>query len=272
MGFRRGADVGTVVAAPLDLPRLLAETFLASAEHHAVLSSTNDHARHLAASATIELPYLVSADQQTAGRGRGANRWWTPEGSLAFSLLIDAASARIAREHIGLVSLAAAAAIVKTVQTRLSDHRVGLHWPNDVYIDRRKLAGILVESLPSGRLVLGIGINVNNELSSAPPEVRELATSLCDVTGHVQDRTQLLIDLLNQLQCELSLLATDPYAIGRQAHNFCLQCGEPLTIDSGQETVSGSCMGIEPDGALLIMTGGGPRKFYAGVLRRSAPN
>jgi BirA family biotin operon repressor/biotin-[acetyl-CoA-carboxylase] ligase len=147
---------------------------------------------------------------------------------------------------------------------------VGLHWPNDVYLGRGKLAGILVETLPDGRLVLGIGLNVNNRLSAAPDDVRERAISLYDATGQMHDRTQVLIDLLNQLQHELAELATKPSAIGRQADELCLQRGEPLMIDTGQEIVSGRCLGIEPDGALLLLTDRGPRKFYAGVLRQPA--
>jgi BirA family biotin operon repressor/biotin-[acetyl-CoA-carboxylase] ligase len=155
------------------------------------------------------------------------------------------------------------------VQTRPLTGEPGLHWPNDVYIGRRKLAGILVESLPGGHFVLGIGMNVNNSLAGAPTELREVAIALGEVTGQVHDRTQVLIDLLNQLQCELAALAAEPYKIGRQANELCLQRGEPLLIDTGQETVSGSCAGIEPDGALVMMTDCGPRKFYAGVLRHT---
>jgi BirA family biotin operon repressor/biotin-[acetyl-CoA-carboxylase] ligase len=255
------------VAKDLDLDRLLSETFLASAEHYVEITSTNDWARELAAKAR-KLPCLIAADRQTAGRGRGGNRWWTGDGSLAFSLLIDAAAAGIRREHTGLVSLAAAAAIVKTVQPRASEHLVGLHWPNDVYVSRRKLAGILVEALPCNRLVIGIGLNTNNSLATAPPDVRELAVALCDLTGGLHERSQLLIDLINQLRNELAALAEEPDAIGQQADEFCLQRGDWLTIDTGQETVEGRCFGIEADGALLLETATGPRKFYAGVLRR----
>lgn len=255
------------MAKDLDLERLLSETFLASAEQYAEITSTNDRARDLAGTAA-RLPCLIAADHQTAGRGRGGNRWWTDDGSLAFSLLLDAAAAGVRREHVGLVSLAAAAAIVKTVQPRASEHLVGLHWPNDVYVTHRKLAGILVEALPGNRLVIGIGLNANNRLASAPPEVRDLAIALCDLTGGLHDRTQLLIDLINQLRDELTTLAEDPDAIGEQADELCLQRGDWLTIDTGQETVEGRCFGIEADGALLLETATGPRRFYAGVLRR----
>jgi BirA family biotin operon repressor/biotin-[acetyl-CoA-carboxylase] ligase len=254
--------------ATFDLTRLLAETFLATAEQHAEIGSTNDRARELGSLPATDLPCLISADRQIAGRGRGSNRWWTGEGSLAFSLLLDAATLGIRREYSGLVSLAAAAAIVKTVQPRVPEHLVGLHWPNDVYVARRKLAGILVESLPNGRLVVGIGLNTNNSLESAPPEVRDGAVALCDLTGGLHDRGQLLIDLVNQLREELAAVAEQPDTIGQQADAFCLQRGDWLMLDTGQEVVEGRCYGIEADGALLLQTATGSRKFYAGALRR----
>jgi BirA family biotin operon repressor/biotin-[acetyl-CoA-carboxylase] ligase len=253
------------VATELKLQPLLEQTFLASAELHEEIGSTNDRARLLGA---VDLPCLIAAEQQTAGRGRGNNRWWTGQGSLAFSVLLDASAAGIPREHTGLVSLAAAAAVVKGVQPLAAGHSLGLHWPNDVYAGGRKLAGILVESLPGSRLVIGIGLNANNSLSAAPREVRELAVALCELTGGPHDRTQLLIDVLNQLQAELAALAKDPETIGLQADALCLQRGDWLTIDTGRETVEGRCFGIEADGALVLLTATGPRKFYAGVLCR----
>lgn len=252
-----------------DLPGLLGKTFLSSAEHYAQIGSTNDRAKELAAKEHTSLPCLVWADKQTAGRGRGANRWWTGEGSLAFSLLFNAAAAGIERQHNGLVSLACAAALVKTLRPLAPEVAVGLHWPNDVYAGNRKLAGILVESAPHGRLIAGIGLNVNNSHAAAPPELRDLAVALCDLTGHEHDRTNLLIELLKQIQRELKTLASDPQSIGRQADELCQQRGQWLLIDTGLETIGGTCEGIEPDGALLLLTDAGPRTFYAGVLRRA---
>ena len=93
--------------------------------------------------------------------------------------------------------------------------------------------------------------------------------SLCDLAERSHDRTDLLVDLLNQLHEELRTLATEPDAIGLQADELCLQRGDWLTIDTGTETVEGRCFGIQPDGALVLETATGPRRFYAGVLRRS---
>ena len=74
----------------IDAVRILRETSVARVEHRPTLASTNDRAAQCAAQGVKDLPLLVVADQQTAGRGRGSNRWWTGPGGLAFSLLVDA--------------------------------------------------------------------------------------------------------------------------------------------------------------------------------------
>ena len=195
-------------APDIDQDRLLAETSLVSIERHRVLGSTNDRAKSLAREGKGNLPALILADHQTAGRGRGANRWWTGPGSLAFTLLADTENWQIPPERIPLVALVAGIALVETVEPRLtgataclpedSDQRLraGLHWPNDVYLGDRKLAGILVEMPRADRLVVGVGLNTNCRVAEAPKELRDRVATLLDVTEQVHDHTSLLIDWL----------------------------------------------------------------------------
>lgn len=153
----------------LDVDRVVRETFVARAEYHPTLTSTNDRATRCATEAPGELPLLVVADEQTAGRGRGADRWWTGRGSLAFSLLLEMHQRAVDRRSgAPLAALAAAVAIVETVTPLLRPRPVGIHWPNDVWAGGRKLAGVLVEVLPDRRHVIGIGLNTNNSSVDAP--------------------------------------------------------------------------------------------------------
>ncbi len=71
-----------------------------------------------------------------------------------------------------LRSLAAGVAVVSAVRPAIAPQQVGLHWPNDVFVGPRKLAGILIDVLADGRHILGIGLNVNNSLADAPDDVR----------------------------------------------------------------------------------------------------
>jgi BirA family transcriptional regulator, biotin operon repressor / biotin---[acetyl-CoA-carboxylase] ligase len=252
----------------IDIPQLLAGGFVTRVEHLQSLTSTNDHARQFAAAADRDEIVLIVADEQTAGRGRGANRWWTGSGALAFSVLLDPALRNIERCHFYLISLAAAIAIVETARPLVPARQVGLHWPNDVFVDGRKLSGVLVEALADGRHIVGIGVNLNNSLASAPDELRAVATTLADLSGRRHDRSSVLAELLSGFDRLLRQLATDAAGVARRANALCLQKGRMITIESGNRVASGSCLGIADDGALQLETAAGREKFYSGVLRK----
>lgn len=252
--------------ATYDWSALTAAGLVDRAEYFPSLGSTNDHARERAAMLARDVRLLVVADEQTAGRGRGANRWWTGSGSLAFSLLFDPIARQIERRYLPMNSLAAAIAIAETAAAATARLDIGLHWPNDVFIGERKLAGVLIEALPDGRHVLGIGCNVNNRLAEAPPEVAAIAASLADVTEKVHSRGELLGEILRRLGERLDELSSYPESVGRRADELCLQHGKLLTIRTGNREVSGVCAGIADDGALLLDALTGRQVFYSGVL------
>ena len=198
-----------------------------------------------------DLPLVVVADEQTAGRGRGSNRWWTGPGGLAFSLLVDAETVAADASRSPLVSLAAAVAVVDAVAPLLPGRQVGIHWPNDVIVGgadipachelpasqgrqeclpHRKLAGILVEVLPDRRHVIGIGLNTNNTVADAPAELQSTAATLRDLSGQEHDQTAILIDLLRRLEQEFSRLLSDAKSVAARADQLCLHRGRTLTL------------------------------------------
>ncbi len=251
-----------------DRERLAESDSVADIEYYEVITSTQDRALELARAGNLPaLPLLVVAEEQTAGRGRGNNRWWTGRGNVAFSLVFDPADWNLSRQPLPERSLAVGVAIADTIRPLLDNHRVGLHWPNDVFVEGKKVAGILIDVLPSGQHVVGIGLNVNNLLDDAPADVRSRATSLCELTGRIYDRTSLLLDLLRQLELAVRDSAAAPDTFGRRFLELCLQLGQELTIEVGSQRTTGRCAGIGPDGALLLETVGGWQKFYSGVLR-----
>jgi BirA family biotin operon repressor/biotin-[acetyl-CoA-carboxylase] ligase len=253
---------------PIDVDRLRAAEIAARVEYYESLGSTHDRAHEVARSAEAgPLPLLVVAEEQTAGRGRGANRWWTGRGSLAFSLLFDPANWVLSNQPLPERSLAVGSAIVDTARPLLPGRAVGLHWPNDVFVEGKKLGGILIDVLSGGRHVLGIGLNVNNPLAGAPDDVRARATSLYELTGATLDRTELLISLVRNIELAVRDSAADPQAFGRRFQDLCLQVGSDLTIEVGGRLSTGRCAGIAPDGALLLEAEGRFERFYSGVLR-----
>jgi BirA family biotin operon repressor/biotin-[acetyl-CoA-carboxylase] ligase len=252
----------------LDRERLAGSRVVARFEYFATLGSTQDRAQEVArASDCGPLPLLIVADQQSAGRGRGANLWWTGRGSLALSLLFDPADWNVSNHPLPERSLAVGVAIVETLRSRELGHEIGLHWPNDVFVSDKKVAGILIDVLPDGRHIVGIGLNVNNRLAGAPDDVRARATSLCELAGRSFDRTALLLDLLENLEAAVRASAAAPQEFGRRFQELCLQLGRELTVEVGAQRTTGLCAGIASDGALLLDTRSGRRKFYSGVLR-----
>ncbi|HJU48522.1 MAG TPA: biotin--[acetyl-CoA-carboxylase] ligase [Gaiellaceae bacterium] len=136
---------------------------------------------------------VAVADHQSAGRGRSGRTWDdTAETSLLLSVLLCPPTAE------PQLSLVCAAAVAETVElaTTLS---VQVKWPNDVMLDRRKVAGILLEA-EGGAVVCGIGLNVNQRREQLPDDARTPAGSLRTVTGVEYDRGALLASLLEQLE------------------------------------------------------------------------
>jgi BirA family transcriptional regulator, biotin operon repressor / biotin---[acetyl-CoA-carboxylase] ligase len=254
----------------IDTETLLSKTWLAHAEHHLELDSTQIRARAIANQASgerIPLPALVVADRQTAGRGRGSNRWWTGQESLAFSLLVDPQQFGFPRKVVPRLSLAVGVALVDALAPRLADHPLGLHWPNDIYVGRGKLAGILVEVLPDGLHIIGVGVNSNNTAAAAPPELRESIATLLDLTGRPHDHTELLAAILKNTQAALHQLSQPVEILGARFDMLCRQRGETLTVYQGEKTITGRCAGIGVDGSLLLDTAAGRVAMQSGTLR-----
>lgn len=253
--------------------RLRTETFVLGVEHHAEIASTNDRAMELCADVELLVPFLVSADHQTAGRGRGANRWWSSDGAILFSVIVNAAEYRLPESRWPQISLTAGAAVCQTLQVLLGPATsVGLKWPNDVWLNGRKAAGILVE-IPAarrGRLVIGVGLNVNNSFESAPSELLKLATSMRDETGIESDRHEVLVRLLGQLDADLRCLAASDGALRERWRSLCVLRDRTVSLDTGRQQVTGLCLGIADDGALRLQTASGEQRLYGGVVSRIA--
>jgi BirA family biotin operon repressor/biotin-[acetyl-CoA-carboxylase] ligase len=218
--------------------------------HWRVTDSTNERARELAASGA---PHgtLVTADEQSAGRGRQGRSWSAPPRSAVLMSVV-------LREFDPLLPLAAALAVCESCEEEeLVSCQV--KWPNDVWIDRRKVAGILVEGRPQeGWAVLGIGLNVNITEDQFPPELRETATSLLIAGGArpVEELVELLVDALGRW---LEAPAQDVLSAWRQRDAL---KGERIGWEGGR----GVAAGIDDSGALLVDIDSGRTALDAGEV------
>lgn len=258
--------------APLyDLPRLRAAAGLAHVDWHETLPSTNDLALKLSQAGALPAPALILADEQTAGRGRGSNRWWSGRGAILCSLVIDPDAQALETNLWPRVSLAVAVGICRAV-TRMAPHvEPGLRWPNDVYVGQRKLGGILVESpaavVPHRRLVIGFGLNVNNSWRGAPHELQHVGVSLVDLCHGPLDLTTALLTMLEEINLQVDRLSAGDPELPDEWQSRCLLTGRLVEIECGQRRTLGSCQGVDVDGGLLLATEAGVERFHAGVLK-----
>jgi BirA family transcriptional regulator, biotin operon repressor / biotin---[acetyl-CoA-carboxylase] ligase len=237
-------------------------------EHHAEIGSTNDRGMELARDESVALPALVVAGKQTAGRGRGANRWWSGDGALTFSLVVDIAKLEIPRERWPLVALTAGMAVCDALQPIAGNTPLAIKWPNDVFAGGRKLCGILVETpaSPAGRVVIGIGVNVNNSFAAAPEDVRSRAISLVDVCGRPSDLDSILISLVGELIEQLPTIAATPPGVVDRWQCYCMLSGRNVELETPAGSLRGHCRGIDDDGALLLHDVSGPQRCIAGTV------
>jgi BirA family transcriptional regulator, biotin operon repressor / biotin---[acetyl-CoA-carboxylase] ligase len=209
--------------------------------HWRVTDSTNERAKQLAAAGA---PHgtLVTADEQTAGRGRQGRAWIAPPRSAVLMSLV-------LRELDELLPLAAAVAVCDA----LSPVPCLVKWPNDVWVARHKLAGILVEGRPQqGWAVLGIGLNVTAHPEDLP------ATSLAAHGGET-DHEAVLRRLLPALERWLAAPGEEVLAAWRERDAL---NGERVRWDGGE----GTAAGVDDSGALLVETDAGRVALDAGEV------
>ncbi len=214
------------------------------------IDSTNQRARDLAAAGAVH-GTLVTASEQTAGRGRQGRRWLAPPGQAVLMSLV-------LRRWPRLLPLAAGVAVA---QEAGSD--AAIKWPNDVLVDGRKAAGILVEGRPQeGWMVLGIGVNVAVDPGDLPPPVRAIATGLERPPAQVEPT---LCRLLARLEAWLS---ASPEAVLAAVRERDALAGQEVTWAGG----SGTASGIDDSGRLLVRRAGVERALESGEvhLQRSA--
>lgn len=251
-----------------DLERLLDESFIREIDFRRECASTNDLA--LLPSPDRQLPTLVLTDSQTGGRGRGSNQWWARDGALTFSLRLEPSEFSIAHENWPLVSLTTAIAVADTLAEFAPGQKVGLKWPNDVFLNGRKICGILVEP-PRGstsELVIGVGINVANSLSEAPDEVRAIATSIYDETDTDYSPSDVLLNFLQRLEVLLRELGSASLNLKERWQQQCTLSGQRISLESGTHEIIGLCHGISENGAINVETDGVIRPWFGGIVRQ----
>ena len=249
----------------IGLDQLQLETFINEVDFHPELASTQTRASQLCQQRTHAAPTLVLAERQTQGRGRGSNQWWAQPGCLTFSLIVETADFE-RPENLSLISLSTGWAIADLLEDYAPTGIVQLKWPNDVYMGGRKIAGILTEMPSADRVIVGIGLNVNNSFYSAPDQFKQRATSLYDEVGDEYPLSTILIDLLKQVETTWEQLAQENLTFITDWPRRCLLTGRTITHEAGGNHTTGLCQGIDQTGALLLQTERGSERMIGGSI------
>jgi BirA family biotin operon repressor/biotin-[acetyl-CoA-carboxylase] ligase len=211
--------------------------------HFRVTDSTNARARELV-QAGAPRGTVVTADEQTAGRGRQGRSWTAPPGKA----LLYSAVLRPLEERHALLPLAIPLAVCETAEELQPGTGCEVKWPNDVWVEGRKLAGVLIEAKPQdGWAVIGVGLNLDIGREEFPPELRESATSLLGASPEAARRA-LDRHLGNWVEA-----GRDSVLEAWRSRDAL--CGREISWEGG----SGVAEGIDDSGDLLVLGPGGER-------------
>lgn len=230
------------------------------------LSSTNDLAREMAASGAEE-GIVITAREQTAGRGRLDRAWSSPPGQgLYLSLILRP---RIKPGASGVITLAAAVAVAETLRLDVQIE-VDIKWPNDVLASSRKLCGILVETaIEKEQLLYAVmGIGVNLAQREFPEEIRESATSILMESGKLMAADDFLALLLVRLEHWYRMALSSPGAViarWSELSSYAHDC--TVTIETPDGPVDGLTRGLTAGGALIVETGSQRYEITSGEVK-----
>jgi BirA family transcriptional regulator, biotin operon repressor / biotin---[acetyl-CoA-carboxylase] ligase len=211
--------------------------------HHRVTDSTNERAKELAATGA---PHgtLVTADEQTAGRGRQGRTWTAPPGK---ALLYSAIVRPLEERHV-MLPLAVPLAVCEAAEELNPQLECKVKWPNDIHVEGRKLAGVLIEARPQdGWAVIGVGLNLTIEEEEFPPELQDTATSLREAT------IASALEILNQRLAHWLEAEADEVLTAWRARDALR--GREVEWEGG----SGVADGVDDRGYLVVVTADGSR-------------
>jgi BirA family biotin operon repressor/biotin-[acetyl-CoA-carboxylase] ligase len=236
--------------------------------HFYKIGSTNTAAMSAAAEGAPEGSVFL-AEEQTEGRGRGANSWQSPRSTGIYCSVVVRPT--LPPSDVLVLSLAVGLAVHAAIQHVDSQVRIDLKWPNDVLIDGKKVCGILTEMNAEATrvryIVVGIGINVNQ--ASFPKELQAISLRL--VSGSEWSRVELVAALLKSLDREYRRFLEDSRAhesiLRRFAESSSWVQGKAVRLDENGSAFEGTTEGLDSRGFLRVRTHAGLRTVLSGTVR-----
>jgi BirA family biotin operon repressor/biotin-[acetyl-CoA-carboxylase] ligase len=218
-------------------------------------TSTNDVAEKLARDGVPE-GAVVFAESQTKGRGRLGRVWMSPtRKGLWFSVLLRP---RLLPQETTQLTVISATALRRAIRT-VAGLTAQIKWPNDLLFGGRKAVGILTEMSAEldrvRHVILGMGVDVNQDASGFSPELRQTATSLKLEAGHEISRAELAVEIMRELDADYARLRAGQFtAVADEWEEACVTIGRAVTVHVGDRQFRGQAEALDDDGALLVRT------------------
>ncbi|OEF98798.1 biotin--[acetyl-CoA-carboxylase] ligase [Desulfuribacillus alkaliarsenatis] len=249
-------------------PNLKTAQFGSSYIYHHSIDSTNISAKFLAEQGAKE-GTVVSAEEQTKGKGRLGRLWQSPVGQgLYFSIIVRP---QIPVYLAPQITLVVASVIAKVLNEKYNLHAV-IKWPNDILVDSKKLAGILVEmSSDIDRInyaVLGIGINVNNpEAAFTKTDTKYQPTSMFNELKTKINRSELLTTLLAELEIAYHTFIESGFNTFKPIwESYAFSINKQIQVTTANQSLTGTLTGIDESGALLLEINGEKHTIHSGEI------
>jgi BirA family biotin operon repressor/biotin-[acetyl-CoA-carboxylase] ligase len=207
---------------------------------------------------------VITTRNQTSGKGRRVNTWFSNQDSLTFSVLLKDS---INHQNISLLPLLMAKVLHKIISHHSND--VYIKWPNDIYIQDKKISGILIESIHQTKtcaIIIGVGINLNN--IEFPNDIRENVLSLKQITNNTFSHDALLKEIFNELKSSLHQLNDNTKIIIDYCNQYHLLNNEEITYEENQEIKNAKCLKINNDGNLLIKDDNKTISLISGIVNK----
>lgn len=218
-------------------------------------TSTNDVVEKLARDGVKE-GVVVFAESQARGRGRLGRKWVSPAKlGLWFSVLLRP---QLRPAEATQLTVAAATALARAVQS-VTALAPDIKWPNDLLLGGRKVAGILTEmSAEVDRvkyIIIGLGVDVNQNVTDFPADVRKIASSLKLELGHPVHRAELAAAILQELDRDYARVCAGRFPeLADEWESLCTTIGQHVTVRVGERRVQGRAEALDDSGALLVRT------------------
>ncbi|HEX3012491.1 MAG TPA: biotin--[acetyl-CoA-carboxylase] ligase [Syntrophomonadaceae bacterium] len=217
------------------------------------VDSTNIRARELASQGYPE-GTIVVAETQTNGKGRRGRNWYSPANQGIYLSII--LRPQVPLRDISKISLIAALAVAETIEAELNLKPL-IKWPNDILINNRKAAGILAEAVTDmdsvEYIVIGIGLNINNQIQDFPQEFQARATSAMAECGAAISRAKVLRGLLKRFEYNYFLFKGNGFSqILEEIKDRSIVIGQEVRLDTVNACLIGQAMDIDNNGFLLV--------------------